>query len=266
MTENITNDESKLSYPKKLLNRGTDSEGNVYQDLEDLWKKEVDGKDSLDDKWYKLADEYWKKVEPTVDGMLGGLSKVSPMDVVASKFFLQDFIKGSETRQPMKLDNALDCGAGIGRVTKEFLVPVGFNNVDLVEQNGLFLDKAKEIFKSEKKVQNFYAVGLQDFKFPKLYDCIWIQWVVGHLHDRDFIEFIKRCLDSLAPNGIVCIKDNVAKKAFVMDKEDNSVSRTEEHFKYLFEQAGCNIIKTMVQPNFPNNLFPVLMFALEKKK
>ncbi|EAL72179.1 hypothetical protein DDB_G0269658 [Dictyostelium discoideum AX4] len=258
---------NKLKYPKNLLSSGLDGEGNTYINIEDLWKKELEGKDNkMEDKWYKSADEYWKGVEATVDGMLGGLAQVSPIDVVASKVFIQDFIKGTDSRPPINLNLALDCGAGIGRVAKEFLLPIGFKNVDLVEQNKLFLDKAKsDNFKDDNRVENYYAVGLQDFTFEKKYDCIWIQWVIGHLHDLDFIEFLKKCMDSLTPNGIICIKDNCAKKRFIMDKEDNSVSRTEDHLKYLFDQAGCKLLKSMVQPNFPKELFPVLMFALERK-
>lgn len=35
----------------------------------------------------------------------------------------------------------LDCGAGIGRVTKHLLLPL-FKNVDMVEQDRTFVDKA----------------------------------------------------------------------------------------------------------------------------
>ena len=35
-----------------------------------------------------------------------------------------------------------DCGAGIGRVTKNLLLPL-FDTVDMVEQNPDFLEKAK---------------------------------------------------------------------------------------------------------------------------
>ena len=37
----------------------------------------------------------------------------------------------------------LDCGAGIGRVTKNLLLPL-FDTVDMVEQNPDFLEKAKD--------------------------------------------------------------------------------------------------------------------------
>lgn len=37
----------------------------------------------------------------------------------------------------------VDCGAGIGRVSKQLLLPI-FTKVDLVEQNKTFLDNAPE--------------------------------------------------------------------------------------------------------------------------
>jgi len=40
------------------------------------------------------------------------------------------------------MGRALDCGAGIGRVSKLVLLPL-FKEVDLLEQNPAFLDKAK---------------------------------------------------------------------------------------------------------------------------
>ena len=42
----------------------------------------------------------------------------------------------------------LDCGAGIGRVTKNLLLPL-FDTVDMVEQNPDFLEKAKDYLVSE---------------------------------------------------------------------------------------------------------------------
>ena len=88
---------------------------------------------------------------------------------------------------------ALDCGAGIGRITKHLLTR-HFSKVDLVEQNKLFLQKAKEYLKSDK-VENLYCCGLQNFVPEKeKYDVIWCQWVLGHLTDDHMINFFKRCL------------------------------------------------------------------------
>lgn len=43
---------------------------------------------------------------------------------------------------------------------------------------------------------------------PNTYDIIWIQWVVGHLHDLDFIAFFRQCVRGLTPDGVVVLKDN----------------------------------------------------------
>lgn len=75
---------------------------------------------------------------------------------------------------------ALDCGAGIGRITKRLLLPL-FNTVDLVDVTQEFLDRAKTYLGSDgKRVGNFFCSGLQDF-VPESgrYDLIWIQWVIG---------------------------------------------------------------------------------------
>lgn len=40
----------------------------------------------------------------------------------------------------------------------------------------------------------YVCEGLQEFDpAPNSYDCIWIQWVVGHLHDVDCVDFYRYC-------------------------------------------------------------------------
>lgn len=75
---------------------------------------------------------------------------------------------------------ALDCGAGIGRITKRLLLPL-FGVVDMVDVTEDFLVKAKTYLGEEgKRVRNFFCCGLQDFSpEPQSYDVIWIQWVIG---------------------------------------------------------------------------------------
>lgn len=53
-------------------------------------------------------------------------------------------------------DDALDLGAGIGRVSKATLIP-RFRNVDLVEPAETLIDKARE---NVPEVRKFYQVGL----------------------------------------------------------------------------------------------------------
>lgn len=80
---------------------------------------------------------------------------------------------------------ALDCGAGIGRITKRLLLPL-FRVVDMVDVTEDFLVKAKTYLGEEgKRVRNYFCCGLQDFSpEPHSYDVIWIQWVIGELWRR----------------------------------------------------------------------------------
>ena len=67
-------------------------------------------------------------------------------------------------------NTALDCGAGIGRITKKTLKPI-FDQVDLVEPSATQLDGAREYV---PEARNFYLNGLQEFEYPCKYDCVWI--------------------------------------------------------------------------------------------
>ena len=86
---------------------------------------------------------------------------------------------------------ALDCGAGIGRITKNLLLK-NFANVDMVDVSEHFI---RESFKflgeqDSERVQRFYICGLQNFIPEKSrYDCKWIQWVVGYLRFK-FVQLI----------------------------------------------------------------------------
>lgn len=142
--------------------------------------------------FYSDAQDYWSKIPPTIDGMLGGFGHISRIDIQGSRLFLQQLFR---CKNPPNRNYAVDCGAGIGRISKHLLMNF-FNNIDLVEQNPMFLEKAKEYLgpKFLPKVGYFYPVGLQDFSPQNnKYDIIWVQWVLGHLTDAHLIRFLKVC-------------------------------------------------------------------------
>lgn len=147
---------------------------------------------TTNDNFYSAGKEYWANVPATLDGMLGGFAFISHADIKGSKQFLKQLF---HSKHPPGREYALDCGAGIGRVSKFLLTDV-FAKVDLVEQNPDFLEQAK-CYLGEKrltKIGNFYQKGLQDFCPEKRkYDVIWIQWVLGHLTDDDLIHFLLSC-------------------------------------------------------------------------
>ena len=168
--------------------------------------------------------------------MLGGYEALSPSDALGSLKFLEEFVTGASPRiqhrrvlgtpptamiAPCQFgpdsgcaaSAIADCGAGIGRVSREVLLRV-FDRGDLVEVNPKFVEQAKRCVGTTRartllgllicstlsgenpfvggrsrdltdgRLERFICSGLQDFT-PEAgrYDAIWSQWVLGHLND-----------------------------------------------------------------------------------
>jgi len=211
---------------------------------------------------YNKAAQYWEKCDPTVDGMLGGFGKISHLDIDGSGKFLKGLLKNNSTGTV----RALDCGAGIGRITKH-LLSRHFETVDLVEQDRHFLDKAGQYLKDNKNVGEKFCIGLQDFvPQPRTYDVIWCQWVLGHLKDQHLIDFFVRCTEALKPNGLIVVKENVTSSGEVeTDEDDSSVTRPPENLRRIFVHANLELYKELKQNKFPKELYDVHMFALRPK-
>lgn len=216
-------------------------------------------------KFYSDAEEYWSKIPPTIDGMLGGFGHISQIDIQGSKVFLQQLFK---SKNPPGRLYAADCGAGIGRISKHLLLHT-FEKVDLVEQSSSFLDKAKEYIGSKliSKVGSFMPVSLQDFvPEPNKYDIIWAQWVLGHLTDAHFVRFLEDCTKGLKPNGMIIVKENITSSGQVeIDERDSSLTRPIQTLKVLFEISGLDCYRQTKQSSFPKELYNVYMFALRPK-
>jgi protein N-terminal methyltransferase len=126
---------------------------------------------------------------------------------------------------------ALDCGAGIGRVSKTLLMPL-FGKVDLLESNSKFLEKAAEQLSNEPAFGESFCQTLQSFIMPQqCYDIIWIQWVLGYLTDGDLVVFLQRARGALKSSlGIIYVKENILKEDHndtiaEVDTDDCSVIR-----------------------------------------
>ncbi|KAK0179876.1 hypothetical protein PV327_005587 [Microctonus hyperodae] len=212
--------------------------------------------------FYTRAVEYWDNIPATVDGMLGGFGFISHIDINGSEHFLESLYK---LKDPPGDEYALDCGSGIGRITKNLLVK-HFKCVDLVEQNSKFLDAAKVFLEDcSSHIGKFYSSGLQDF-YPdaKKYDVIWCQWVLGHLENDDLIDFFKNCTNALKDSGILIVKENVTSSNNVeKDTQDSSVTRPYDDLKAAFKSANLICIKERKQTHLPRGLYPVYMFALK---
>lgn len=219
--------------------------------------------DTLGVDFYDKANTYWSGVPATVDGMLGGFSHLSDTDVSESREILREFFEGPNARTPPEI--ALDCGSGIGRVSKRLLLQV-FKYVELVEQNPVFLKKSKSYLKPYKeRVLDYHAVGLQDFH-PQgdRYSLIWCQWVLSHLNDKDLVEFLIRCKPALKQGGLIMAKENVAKdqQERIFHADDSSETRSCKIFKELFQKAEFVLVKEDKQNNFPAGMLEVRTFVL----
>jgi len=189
--------------------------------------------------------------------VLGGFAQISPLDIRDSKAFI-----AALQQCGLRLGTAIDCGAGIGRITSQLLLPL-FQTVDLVEQNPAYVAKAQELIKAAPNMRHFFTCGLQSFMpAAEEYDVIWIQWVIGHLPDDRLVDFLKRCRTGLKPDGFIVLKENVCKQGFSFDDEDGSVTRSDKLFKRAFDRAGLQLAVEAVQKEFPRGLFPVRMYAL----
>ncbi|KAL9329092.1 hypothetical protein ACSQ67_004095 [Phaseolus vulgaris] len=259
-------------FPNRKINcmdaTGLDSHGREFKTADEMWREHA-GDPSKKTEWYRDGVSYWEGVNPTMDGVLGGFANVNEPDISCSEDFLKILLSerfpADGTRQPLVV---LDCGSGIGRVTKNLLIRY-FDEVDLLEPVSHFLETARETLALEcqtntvHKAVNFYCVPLQDFT-PDAgrYDVIWIQWCIGHLTDEDFVSFFKRAKVGLKPGGFFVLKENIARSGFVLDNEDRSVTRSDKYFKELFSQCGLHVYRLKEQKGFPEELFAVKMYAL----
>ncbi|KAF2786178.1 hypothetical protein K505DRAFT_318845 [Melanomma pulvis-pyrius CBS 109.77] len=232
--------------------------------------------------------EYWNSISSDVNGMLGGFPQTSRIDLVGSAAFLAKLRRGKAGKPKDKLPKlarVADCGAGIGRITKELLLPVA-SVVDVVEPVKKFTDALVESLRSEERAEEDQGqvgevvnLGLQDWTPEKgAYNVIWNQWCLGHLNDAQLVAYLRRCKDGLvapAPSsetdGLpvqgswIVVKENLSRGGSnqdIYDDEDSSVTRSDDKFRRLFKEAGLKIVDTKLQSGFPKDLFPVRMYAL----
>lgn len=196
--------------------------------------------------------------------MLGGLTNLKEPDEKESIALLNRL---KERCAPeWGLGKCCDCGAGIGRVTRDVLMGF-FEKIDLVEQCPQFVEVGVDLCnKARPNSVTGFCLGLQDFApAPASYDLIWVQWVTGHLRDDDYVSFLQRCMVGLSECGVLVIKDNASSQpGFIVDVVDYSLSRTTNHLRHLFAVAGVKVLFLKRQTGFPDDMLPVYSWILAR--
>ncbi|KAI5117656.1 hypothetical protein M0805_008886 [Coniferiporia weirii] len=105
------------------------------------------------------------------------------------------------------------------------------------------------------------------------FDVAWCQWCLGHLSDEDLVAFLKRTKESLRSiskgtgdmEGLIIVKENTCSELqpgqarTEFDKDDSSLTRSDQAWKDVFLAAGLKLIREEVQLGFPEGLYPVKM-------
>lgn len=180
---------------------------------------------------------------------------------------------------PSKLKLVADCGAGIGRITTNFLVTVA-EHVDVIEPVAKFTDRLRDenpaLFEGDDPVvASVFNTPLESWTPPRspkrMYDVVWNQWCLGHLNDDALVEYLGRLIPYVVDGGFIVVKENLSTAAFgedVYDPEDSSVTRSPAKFERLFEEAGLKVVRTDLQKGgFGKGLglMPVKMWGLQPK-
>ncbi|XP_068998102.1 N-terminal Xaa-Pro-Lys N-methyltransferase 2 [Embiotoca jacksoni] len=211
--------------------------------------------------FYYRAQQFYEDVPASEEGMMGDFVEISNVDLEGSRQFLQRFVGPGKAGTHC----ALDCGSGIGRVSKGVLLPV-FEKMELADMMEHFLLHAHEEYlgNDADRIETYYCYNLQDFTPPKnKYDVVWMQWVACHLTDKDLMNFLMRCKKSLRPNGVIIMKDNMARQGCKLDPIDSSISRHLDIMRTIIAKAGLEVLAVERQDGFPEIIMPVWMIAMK---
>ena len=260
----------------EVVEKGFDSLGNCYGSIREMWSSELETRDKNEiggrmikgkvvgstKEWYENAVKYWGEVSADNAGVMGGFQYTHDDDINDSNILLE-FMK---RKYGLGIERALDCGAGVGRITKHFLSH-HFKKTDILEPSRNLMEAAQVNLKDNERVGEYYEVGMQDMTFEHKYDIIWIQWVIGHLTDGDLKIFLEKCKGALTDDGVIVVKDNAVDNcSFYLDKTDFSIARSMEYFEKLFNKAGYVIVYSERFKDFPTECMPVMKMVLFPKE
>jgi hypothetical protein len=114
----------------------------------------------------------------------------------------------------------------------------------------------------------FWFLALFSFQLTALLPCFStnLTLLAGYLTDKDLLAFLSRCRDGLKENGVIILKDNVAREGCIFDLSDSSVTRDMDILRSLIRKSGLVVLGQEKQEGFPEQCVPVWMFALHSDR
>ena len=269
---------TEVSTPKKTTSKtikinpesiqGSDDMGNFYACHAELMAKQ----DASKEDWYAANQLWWdsggyggKTDDESMIGDTGGEKDGEEGLAFLDRLLLQHGEddhhpgKGRKKNGPATTTMAMDCGAGVGRITKLVLLK-RFDSVQLVEANANLSTRSKVYLGRKRAAKcHFTCANLQDMG-PQHFeensasgiDLIWVQWTLQYLTDADVIYALKTLGSGLSPTGgYLVVKENrpygnARSDRFQMDTPQGEhgrydITRSDAHHRLLFEKAGLRV-------------------------
>ena len=206
--------------------------------------------------WYQANETYWR------DGGYGGTTDDEAMigdtggvqDGGEGLAFLDRLLRDRRCNNN-KTNQAIDAGAGVGRVTKHVLLK-RYDSVQLVEADSGWSKQSRNYLGRKRSAKcTFTCARLEDLDVPTMLessaDLVWLQWTLQYLTDRDAVIVLRKLASCLVKDtGFLIVKENrpyggARVDRFQMETPECSgrydITRTDNHHRLLFQRAGLAV-------------------------
>lgn len=235
--------------------KGIDDQGHFYSSLAELHRVQEENRTI----WYAANSQWWESgYGGTTDdeAMIGDCDGES--DALIGLIFLDKVL----IKRPLtKINTALDCGAGVGRITKFILSKRCTGIITLLESNAHWSERSRA-YLGRKRAANCHFINGSILDINNLVpsnsiDLIWFQWCLQYLTDADVIQALSAAKNCLTRHGLIIVKENKPTvqttgssrlDRFQMDTPTGTdgrydITRPNAHHEYLFAAAGLAILE-----------------------
>lgn len=225
--------------------------------------KDVESEPRSAERWYQHSTWYWTRKDMTADdvGVLGGATHLHAPDVRHSRALLTQL---REARPSLGRSRSLDVAGGVGRVTQAVLLP-HFATVDITDVAPRLLEAAGRRIPAASL--GHLALSRMSRLCPPAdlkYDCIWMQWCLGYMLDADLLGLLRRLRASLAPGGVIIIKETVTRRqALWVDASDLNIVRGVPYFEAVLREAGLRVVMRSEMRDWPADYLPMVAWVCE---